>query len=205
MPRPRINPKTVRATRTWDEDLSEGSVKMRRLDLMNEVLTGHLPPDAVRRAGLFEELARVQYEAIGTGKNVTEALAEQLETLEPAQRQDVIQVLREFACLAIVDPRYVMKDDGDETHIPIDAMRVQDLMKVWNAIPPSHVVVDETQPLAAPSTEAEARRFPDEVEIPDSVFESIVDDGGGYVPPRENVPVQTIESSDGRMVEYAGC
>lgn len=205
MPKPKIDPQKVRATATWDLDLIEGSVTMRRCDLMNEVLTGHLPPDAVRRGIIFERLSYEQQAAALQGQDPNALLAAQVEAMEPKQRMEVLQTLREYACVAIVSPKFVMKDDGDPNSVPVSILSTMDLVAVWGARPPANVTIDPQQPVAVPETAAQASRFPEEVEVGNDLPEPVDADGGGSVPPLENVPVQTVATPDGGMVEFAGC
>jgi hypothetical protein len=195
--KPRLTPRHVRAHLTYPIDLSDGSVLLRRGDIMNLCLTGKLNVSMLRYAQILEEISTKQ--ALGAS-----TLVEEIENLPAEDRLGVLTMLRAYACAMIADPMYSMVDTGDPRLIPVETLSSRDLTLIWSASPPAAVEVDPDQPLVIPATAADQDSFraPVEVRTP-AVSEFVVPDDPDPLPADENLDVQTLNLDDGRVVDFA--
>lgn len=186
--KPRLSKRTM--VTTWPMNLAEGSVVMRRCDLMNEILAGKLETALLDHAVKLENLNR-ELDPLDAVHQLTDA-----------ERADTLYLFRRFACVAVQEPVLVMEDDGDPEHVVVSSLSNRDLLTIWNAVPPPHVLPDPEQALVAPvagASAAEVERFPVSAPPLDLAEESL----GADRPPVENIEVQTLRAADDRLVEYA--
>lgn len=146
---------SVRTVRTFSLSLSDRRVTLRRVDLMNQWLLGKVDESLLTQVYAAERV----FGTVDTEVSTLDGLAK----LSAEDRRALLDGLRRFACVAVVEPRFACEEDGDLDAEPVEDLAFQDLMQIWNATPPAQVAADPDQPLAVPTEEggrAEAR-FPE--------------------------------------------
>lgn len=125
---PRLTAKKLRAVAEWEVELEGGdTVLMRRVDVVTAYMTGLLPMP------LMVALGKIQASSEELRNNPTPEAMEKLSAEEKAQ---AIELMRRYACAAIKDPVFVMEDDGHPDHCDIMLLNSDQLLKIWNAVPP---------------------------------------------------------------------
>ena len=114
----------------WPEKLRGiGTVTVRRVDdLISLALAGIIP---LHLLGAIEVLQ-------GKRKEI-EAHPETMLDVPPTQTGAVLELLRRYACQAIVTPKFVIEEDPNKPEpgtLPIQMLDLQHLMQIWRSTPP---------------------------------------------------------------------
>ena len=130
------------------------TVRKRNLDLMTLVLTNSVPADLMKASARLED---VYSEADGTAASIYAAIAK----MEPAEREEMLLMLRTYACHAVSSPRFTMAQapQGDDD-VPVYVLEVPELLMIFNSEAPVGMPV-EVPPTPPAMEEAERNTFPD--------------------------------------------
>jgi hypothetical protein len=190
-----VDPAKVRKRLTFPLKISDGVVQMRRVDLLNLVLTGKMEARLLHAAQAMER----SYAQVSVGVKTS---ADVINEMTPAERLAMLEVLHNYAVIAVVSPRYTLTDTGQPGELPVDTLLFNDLLKIYNAEAPADVAVDPHQPVAAPTTEEGAARFREAAPEPRAA-DRPVPERADAAPRIEGVAMQTVGDADAGVVELA--
>jgi len=146
---------------------NELTVRIRKLDMTTMVLEQLIPFDLLRAANKFEsmvnEVAKIGQQISQSDEVADKALLE-LEKLNPAELKTMVDFLRHYAVVVVMDPILVLKDDDNLDHLPVTEISGDQLMAIFYARPPR----EEGAPVAITAEQAEEfRRSEPAVPSPD--------------------------------------
>lgn len=160
-----VSPKHRRSNRMVSVALSDGTyVQAKRLDATTMVFEGLVP---------MPLLSAVQ-KMLDLGINAGSAV-DQLSSMDEASRLGLVDLLRRHAIRAVVNPVVTETDDGQDDHLFVGDLTLNELMDIWNAT----AMVPMIDPAAA------ARFRPRAPQPPPA-----------DVPPREDVRPSTEQLAD---------
>lgn len=161
----------TRRAHTFPLKLSDRTVMLRRVDLMNQFLLGNMEQSLVEEVYATEQI----FVSLDTKVSTMEAIA----ALAPKERRALLDGLRRFACIAVVSPAVMFGDEVPIEAISVEELGFADLMAIWNAKAPAAVAPDPNQPIALPATEGgEKTRFSEATAVAEQA-EPVRDHPGG--------------------------
>ena len=137
------------------------TVQLRRVDMQTLLMEGLLPLTLLDAAERFEKLGE-RFE-----KDKDKSSSEIMQGSDPDDMKRMMDFIRHYACVVVVDPKLTLVDDGDENSVPVDSLSSDELLAIWNAVPPEEKEVPKV-------TNDEAREFrgaaePTDVQAPQAV------------------------------------
>lgn len=136
---PKATAADFRRRSQWTVDLEDGlTVTVRRVDLVNAYMENLIP------LPLMSALDRLRAKTQELLENPTA-----LVTVDPGEKAKSIELLRRYACAAIVEPTFVMEDDGNPDHVPITVLSHDQLLRVWLSKPENPNPSMEVDPAVA--------------------------------------------------------
>lgn len=151
---PRFTARDLRTRNEWDVELEPGwTVHVRRLDMVSAYMQNLIPMPLM--AAL--DRLRAQSEKIARDPSLVMAVPQQ-------DKEQTIELLRRYACAAVVDPHFVMEEDGDPDHAPITLLSSEQLLKIWQSSPRR-----DTLPEVSPATADVFRQRRESAETPAAV------------------------------------
>lgn len=159
----RLTAADLRARAQWDVEIDDGlTVRMRRIDLTSAYMQGLLPSPLMAALG---RLIRYGQRLSGDASFIEQVPSE--------DKALTLELMRRYACAAIIDPVFVMDDaDPDPNHCPVAMLTSDQLVKIWQSGPPNanpatvqEVRADQADSFRTGSTEAPAA-VPDGAQVP---------------------------------------
>lgn len=144
----RLDPRKARKDSEITIDFGDGTtVLARKLDMTTMVLEGLIPMPLLMA---MEKL--VSMKDASPADRVKALLADD----EDEQGRSMLQLLRKHAVIAVIDPKVVMQDTGDESLMPVELLTLPQLMKIWTLT----AVVPLMEPAAAARFRGRASAVP---------------------------------------------
>jgi hypothetical protein len=110
------------------------TVRLKRIDMTTLVLGNLIPWPLLQAAQKFETMV------VEVGQTEVEkrdaVAAEAMKKLDPKELEKMLQFLRHYACVMVLEPTIVMEDDGNEDHLPVAELSGDELMAIFYATPP---------------------------------------------------------------------
>lgn len=142
----------------WDVDLDGLTVRVRRIDMATAYMHGWVP------LPLMSALNRL----IDHGRRLTED-ASFIDAIPYEDKESALELMQRFACAAVIDPIFVMTDDGHPDHVPVTMLTSDQLLLIWTSGPPKNTAAEVTPPQAdafRQATKQAAAAAPNGAEIP---------------------------------------
>jgi hypothetical protein len=118
-----LDPTVERARAIIEVDLGNGQyVRARRLDLPQMIFEGLVPQPIMAAA---QRLIDTQ------GQSASAQLGDE-EPDAAAQHAAQLETLRRHALTVVLEPRLVLHDDHDPSHLPVDLLTLTQLLAIWN-------------------------------------------------------------------------
>lgn len=125
-----LDPAAFRARQLFDVEIEPGTiVRVRKLDMITMVMENVLPMPMLKA---MTDLMAMREEIRADPSKFLE--------IPETTKAATVELLRRYACAAVVSPVVVSEDDNHPQHLPVALLSMEQLMAIWSATPPGSEV-----------------------------------------------------------------